>query len=104
MAESKKPTQGDRITTLEENQKKLTTRLYEAEHIIKSLNIALIGLAYTLGANPKRIRKASPEDFLKFTEDNVHDIVRKADTLTSEVAKLAKEDILNQKKESENNG
>lgn len=88
MAESK-PT----VASLSEDNKKLTQRLYEAEHVLKSLNIAIIGLAYTMKVSPKRIKSASADEFLKFIETNVHPMIRRSDELTSEIAEMAKKEI-----------
>lgn len=90
------------VNQLTENQQKLTSRLYEAEHVIKSLNIALIGMAYTNDVDPTRIKEVNADDFLKFIEDNVHPIIRRSDELTSEIAENAKNEIAKQTKESQN--
>ena len=89
------------VEKLQEDNKKITQRLYEAEHIIKSLNIALVGLAYTNEVSPERIQKADANTFLKFIESNVHPIIRRADELTGEVAESAKRDVAKQAKESQ---
>ena len=101
MADAKKAVKKTTVADLEEQQRKLTARLYEAEHIIKSLNIALIGMAYSLKVNPKRINRATSDQFLEFIEKNVHPMIRQADKLTGEVAEKAKKDIAQQTKESQ---
>lgn len=88
------------VTELKEDQKVLTARLYEAEHVIKSLNIAIIGLAYSTKVSPKRINNADADKFLHFIEQNVHPIIRKSDELTSEVADKAKKEIAEQAKKA----
>lgn len=88
------------VNELVEDNKKLTARLYEAEHVIKSLNIALIGLAYSTKVSPKRINNADADKFLSFIEQNVHPIIRKSDELTSEVAEKAKKEIAEQAKKA----
>ena len=104
MGSAKKAVKKTTVADLEEQQKKLTARLYEAEHVIKSLNIARIGMAYTLKVNPKRINGATADQFLEFIEKNVHPMIRRADELTGQVAEKAKQDIAKQTKESQNEG
>ena len=81
------------VEKLAEDNKKLTERLYEVEHILSSTNIAIIGIAYSAEMTPERIEAAKPEEFLKYIETNVHPIIRKSDELTSAVADLAKQEI-----------
>lgn len=81
------------VEKLAEDNKKLTERLYEVEHILSSTNIAIIGIAYSAEMTPERIEAAKPEEFLKYIEANVHPIIRKSDELTSAVADLAKQEI-----------
>lgn len=90
------------VDSLQEDNKKLTTRLYELEHVTKSLNIALIGFAYTTKIKPKRIKNATADEFLKYIEENVHPVIRRADELTGEVAEKAKSEISKQAQESQN--
>lgn len=92
------------VNKLSEDNRAITKRLYEAEHIIKSLNIALIGLAYTSKVTPKRVNNATADQFLEFIEKNVHPMIRRADELTGEIAEKAKRDIARQTKESQNEG
>lgn len=91
------------VKKLVEDNKALTSRLYESEHVIKSLNIALIGMAYSLKVNPKRINNTNADEFLSFIEKNVHPMIRRSDELTSEVAEKAKQDIAKQSRESQKN-
>lgn len=92
------------VNKLSKDNQAMTRRLYEAEHIIKSLNIALIGLAYTSKVTPKRVNNATADQFLEFIEKNVHPMIRRADELTGEIAEKAKQDIAKQTKESQNEG
>lgn len=92
------------VNKLSEDNRAITKRLYEAEHIIKSLNIALIGMAYTSKVTPKRVNNATADQFLEFIERNVHPMIRRSDELTGEIAEKAKQDIAKQTKESQNEG
>lgn len=90
------------VESLQEDNKKLTARLYELEHVTKSLNIALIGFAYTTKVKPKRLKGATADEFLKYIEEHVHPVIRRADELTGEIAEKAKSEIAKQAKESQN--
>ena len=90
----------EQVRSLQEDNQKIVARLYESEHVIKSLNIALIGLAFTMKVSPKRIEGTDADAFLKFIEANVHPIIRRADVLTNEIGKRAKSDIASKAKEA----
>lgn len=92
--------QAEAIKKLQEDNKSLTKRLYEAEHVLKSLNIAIIGIAYTMKVNAKRIEAADADAFLKYIEEHVHPVIRRSDQLTSEIADKAKKDIAKKAKKA----
>ena len=76
---------------LADTVKNISDNLKDAMHYIDSLNITLVALAYTVKATPKRVEAAHPEKYLKYIEDYIHPLIRRADQLTTQITENAKE-------------
>lgn len=76
---------------LADTVKNISDNLKDAMHYIDSLNITLVALAYTVKATPKRVEAADPEKYLKYIEDYIHPLIRRADQLTTRITENAKE-------------
>ena len=76
---------------LADTVKNISDNLKDAMHYIDSLNITLVALAYTVKATPKRVEAADPEKYLKYIEDHIHPLIRRADQLTTQITENAKE-------------
>lgn len=76
---------------LTDTVKNISDNLKDVMHYIDSLNITLVALAYTVKATPKRVEAADPEKYLKYIEDYIHPLIRRADQLTTQITENAKE-------------
>lgn len=76
---------------LADTVKNISDNLKDVMHYIDSLNITLVALAYTVKATPKRVEAADPEKYLKYIEDYIHPLIRRADQLTTEITEKAKD-------------
>lgn len=76
---------------LADTVKNISDNLKDVMHYIDSLNITLVALAYTVKATPKRVEAADPEKYLKYIEDYIHPLIRRADQLTTQITENAKE-------------
>lgn len=76
---------------LADTVKNISDNLKDVMHYINSLNITLVALAYTVKATPKRVEAADPEKYLKYIEDYIHPLIRRADQLTTQITENAKE-------------
>nr|DAT67707.1 MAG TPA: hypothetical protein [Caudoviricetes sp.] len=84
---------------LADTVKNISDNLKDAMHYIDSLNITLVALAYTVKATPKRVEAADPEKYLKYIEDYIHPLIRRADQLTTQITENAKEAVAKVAKE-----
>lgn len=76
---------------LADTVKNISDNLKDVMHYIDSLNITLVALAYTVKATPKRVEAADPEKYLKYIEDYIHPLIRRADQLTTQITENAKD-------------
>ena len=76
---------------LADTVKNISDNLKDVMHYIDSLNITLVALAYTVKATPKRVEAADPEKYLKYIEDYIYPLIRRADQLTTQITENAKE-------------
>ena len=76
---------------LADTVKNISDNLKDVMHYVDSLNITLVALAYTVKATPKRVEAADPEKYLKYIEDYIHPLIRRADQLTTQITENAKE-------------
>lgn len=88
---------------LADTVKNVSDNLRDAMHYIDSLNITLVALAYTVKATPKRVEAADPEKYLKYIEDYIHPLIRRADQLTTQITENAKEAAAEVVKEAQGN-
>lgn len=89
---------------LADTVKNISDNLKDVMHYIDSLNITLVALAYTVKATPKRVEAADPEKYLKYIEDYIHPLIRRADQLTTQITENAKDaaaKVAKEMKESE---
>ena len=63
--------------------------LIALDRITQALNTAVVALYYLTKPDVKGLDKVTPEEYVKYVQENVHAIVRKADEISKEVAEKA---------------
>lgn len=63
--------------------------LIALDRITQALNTAVVALYYIVNPDKKALDKVNAEDYVKFVQDTVHTIVRRADEISKEVAEKA---------------
>lgn len=70
----------------------ITKELIALDRIVNALNTAIVALYYIAGVEGNELDDVSPEEYVKFVQEKIHPIVRKADKISKEVSeKAAKE-------------
>lgn len=71
--------------------------LIALDRITNALNTAIVALYYIVGVKGNELDKVKVEDYVKYVQDKIHPIVRRADEITKELAektaKSAKEAV-----------
>lgn len=63
--------------------------LIALDRITQALNTAVVALYYLVKPDGKALDKVTPEEYVKYIQENIHPIVRKADEISKEVAEKA---------------
>ena len=63
--------------------------LIALDRITQALNTAVVALYYLTKPDVKGLDKVTAEEYVKYVQENVHTIVRKADEISREVAEKA---------------
>ena len=79
---SKKP-------TVEQLQRELAI----VERMNSALNTAIVAIAYASKVKGNELDKVKPKDYVKFVEEHVHPLVKKADEIAEAYAKERFEEI-----------
>lgn len=80
MATKKKPT----LTKAD-----IEKELIALDRITNALNTAVVALYYINGVKGTELDKVKPEDYVKFVQEHIHPLVRRADEISKEVAEKA---------------
>lgn len=71
--------------------------LIALDRITNALNTAIVALYYIVGVKGDELDKVKVEDYVKYVQEKIHPIVRRADEMTKELAdktaKSAKEAV-----------
>lgn len=71
--------------------------LIALDRITNALNTAIVALYYIVGVKGNELDKVNAEDYVKYVQEKIHPIVRRADEITKELAdktaKSAKEAV-----------
>lgn len=71
--------------------------LIALDRITNALNTAVVALYYIVGVKGDELDKVKVEDYVKYVQEKIHPIVRRADEMTKELAdktaKSAKEAV-----------
>lgn len=71
--------------------------LIALDRITNALNTAIVALYYIVGVKGNELDKVKAEDYVKYVQEKIHPIVRRADEITKELAdktaKSAKEAV-----------
>ena len=66
--------------------------LIALDRVTNALNTAVVALYYIVGVKGNELDKVKVEDYVKYVQEKIHPIVRKADDISKELAeKTAKE-------------
>ena len=63
--------------------------LIALDRITQALNTAVVALYYLVKPDVKDLEKVTPEEYVKYIQENVHPIVLKADEISRAVAEKA---------------
>lgn len=63
--------------------------LVALDRVTQALNTAVVALYYLTKPDIKDIKDVSPEDYVKYIQENIHPIVLKADEISRKVAEKA---------------
>ena len=63
--------------------------LVALDRIAQALNTAVVALYYITKPDPKALDKVKPEEYVKYIQENIHPLVRKADEISKKVAEKA---------------
>lgn len=66
-------------------------RIAQLESITSALNTALVAVAYSAGVKSDSLDKTSMEEYVKYVHEQIHPLVRRADQIVGEVAKVEME-------------
>lgn len=73
------------VETLEQANKQLTKELVEQKHTLELMNITMVGFGFSAKLSPKRIARATADQLQKYTDNNLHPIIRRTDELAKEL-------------------
>ena len=92
MAEAKKKPAANKLS-----QEDITRELVALDRVTNALNTAIVALYYIVGVKGNELDDVKVEDYVKFVQDKIHPIVRRADEISKELAektaKSAKEAV-----------
>lgn len=92
MAEAKKKASKSKLS-----QSDIERELIALDRVTNALNTAIVALYYIVGVKGDELDKVKMEDYVKFVQDRIHPIVRRADEISKELAeataKSAKEAV-----------
>lgn len=63
--------------------------LIALDRITQALNTAVVALYYITKPDKKALDKVKPEEYVKYIQENIHPLVRRADEISKEVAQKA---------------
>ena len=63
--------------------------LIALDRITQALNTAVVALYYVTKPDKKALDKVKPEEYVKYIQENIHPLVRRADEISKEVAQKA---------------
>ena len=79
------------------SQEDITRELIALDRVTNALNTAIVALYYIVGVKGDELDKVKVEDYVKYVQDKIHPIVRRADEMSKELAektaKSAKEAV-----------
>lgn len=82
----KKPTKDDMLR-----------ELVMLDRVTNALNTAVVALMYINKVKGTELDKVKTEDYVKYVEEHVHPLMRRADEIVKEAAEQSKEAIENEK-------
>lgn len=92
MATAKKKPAANKLS-----QEDITRELVALDRVTNALNTAIVALYYIVGVKGNELDDVKVEDYVKFVQDKIHPIVRRADEISKELAektaKSAKEAV-----------
>lgn len=81
MAEAKKKASKNTLS-----QEDITRELIALDRVTNALNTAIVALYYIVGVKGDELDKVNVEDYVKFVQEHIHPVVRRADELAKELA------------------
>lgn len=81
MAEAKK-----KATKAKISQEDIERELIALDRVTNALNTAIVALYYIVGVKGDELDKVSVEDYVKFVQEHIHPVVRRADEIAKELA------------------
>jgi CO dehydrogenase/acetyl-CoA synthase beta subunit len=81
MAEAKK-----KATKAKISQEDIERELIALDRVTNALNTAIVALYYIVGVKGDELDKVKVEDYVKFVQEHIHPVVRRADELAKELA------------------
>lgn len=71
--------------------------LMALDHVVNALNTAIVALYYIVGVKGDELKDVHAEEYVKYVQEKIHPIVRRADEISKELAektsKSAKEAV-----------
>lgn len=81
MATAKKKPASNKLS-----QEDITRELVALDRVTNALNTAIVALYYIVGVKGNELDDVKVEDYVKFVQDKIHPIVRRADEIAKELA------------------
>jgi len=81
MATAKKKPAANKLS-----QEDITRELVALDRVTNALNTAIVALYYIVGVKGNELDDVKVEDYVKFVQDKIHPIVRRADEIAKELA------------------
>lgn len=69
------------------SQEDITRELIALDRIVDALNTAIVALYYIVGVKGDELKDVKVEDYVKYVQNNIHPIVRRADEISKELSK-----------------
>lgn len=85
---NKKPTKDD-----------LLREMVMLDRVTNALNTAVVALMYINQVKGNELNKVKAKDYVKYVEEHVHPLMKRADEIVKEAAEQAKKDVEEAKKE-----
>lgn len=70
----------------------LTENLFVLKQMLDTLNIAIAGVAYVAGVKGDELDKVKSGEYLEWIQKNLHPLVRQANEIHQDIAKIAAKD------------